>query len=469
MLGGNPRKLMGDGEARAVSPDGSQIAFVRGTEMPQSIWVMDEDGGHARKLVGQTYDTFGPVAWSPDNRKFAFVRYFIQPPDHLLRMGALETYNFDNGATNSILYDPGLWASVAWTRDNRLIYSLHERSSTSADSNLWVVPLDPRTGTVRGPAERLTDSPDGKVLASVSDSGKALTYLGLRFNGHLYVAKVPRKGEANEAPTRMKLDEGDNYPFTWTPDGESVIFASTRDGVSHLYKQGIYQPTPDLLVGGHERVWIARISPDRSEILYGVWPVNGNQDGQARILAIPLSGGSPRGVLRGNGIWDFQCARAPANVCIMTQTTGEKTQYSTFDPKTGLIKAALTIQGGISSESFSPDGTTLAAVPAGSSGRIPAEIQLYSLRDGSRTTLKLKGWGINFGLDWNPDGKSLWINANNSKNVMAVVNVDLQGNVTPLFEDRENQVGWAVPSPDGSRVAYYKAKFTSDVWLLRDF
>jgi len=329
--------------------------------------------------------------------------------------------------------------------------------------------LDPRTGTVRGPGQRLTDSPDGKVIASVSDSGKALTYLGLRFHAHLYVAKVPRKGETKEEPTRMKLDEGYNSPWAWTPDGESVIFTSDRDGVNHLYKQGVHQLTPDLLVGGHEWVWIARISPDRSEILYGVTPLNGNQGGQTRILAIPVNGGSPREVLGGNGIWDFQCSRAPANVCIMAQTTGEKTQYSTFDPKTGVIKAALTIQGWILSESFSPDGTTLAAVPAGSSERIPAEIQLYSLRDTSRTTLKLKGWGINFGLDWNPDGKSLWINANNSKNVMAVVNVDLRGNVTPLFEDTENQVGQTVPSPDGSRVAYYKTKFTSDVWLLRDF
>jgi Tol biopolymer transport system component len=200
-----------------------------------------------------------------------------------------------------------------------------------------------------------------------------------------------------------------------------------------------------------------------------VTPLNGNQGGQTRILAIPVNGGSPREVLRGKSIIDFQCARAPANVCILTHTTGEKTQYSTFDPKTGVLKPALTIQGGILSESFSPDGTTLAAVPAGSRGRIPTEIQLYRLRDASRTTLKLEGWGINFGLDWNPDGKSLWINANNSKNAMAVVNVDLQGNVTPLFEDTENQVGWAVPSPDGSRVAYYKNKFTSDVWLLRDF
>jgi hypothetical protein len=89
--------------------------------------------------------------------------------------------------------------------------------------------------------------------------------------------------------------------------------------------------------------------------------------------------------------------------------------------------------------------------------------------DASHTTLKVKGWGLGYGMDWNPDGKSLWVQARTSKGVEAIVNVDLQGNVTPLFEDAENRFGWAVPSPDGSRVAYYKLSCSSNVWLLRDF
>ena len=79
VLGGNPKKLVDDGEARAVSPDGSKIAFVRGADMPQAIWVIDVDGSHARKVIGQTGDGFGPVAWSSDNRTLAFVRYFVKP------------------------------------------------------------------------------------------------------------------------------------------------------------------------------------------------------------------------------------------------------------------------------------------------------------------------------------------------------------------------------------------------------
>jgi Tol biopolymer transport system component len=131
-----------------------------------------------------------------------------------------------------------------------------------------------------------------------------------------------------------------------------------------------------------------------------------------------------------------------------------------------MLKPALTIQGANFVESFSPDGTTLAVAP---DRRIPAEIQIYNLRDASHTTLRVKGWGIDYGMDWNLDGKSLWISARNSKNVMAVGNLDLKGNVTPLFEDTENRFGWAIPSLDGSRVAFFKISISSNVWLLRDF
>ena len=245
---------------------------------------------------------------------------------------------------------------------------------------------------------------------------------------------------------------------------------SDRGGVPHLYKQGAHQLTPDLLVGGDEGVGIVRISPDRSEILYELDPANGTQGGApTRILAVPVNGGSPREVLRSNGIYDFQCARAPANVCIMSQTSEETTHISTFDPKTGGVKPALVIQKGADfPKSFSPDGTTLAVAPD-FGARIPGEIQLYNLRDASHTTLKVKGWGLGYGMDWNPDGRSLWVHVRTLKGAEAIANVDLQGNVTPLLEDTENRVGWAVPSPDGSRVAFYKQSMSSNVWLLRDF
>jgi hypothetical protein len=134
-----------------------------------------------------------------------------------------------------------------------------------------------------------------------------------------------------------------------------VIFVLDRGGVSDLYKQSVHQSSPELLVGGDEPVVIPRISPDRWEILYSLEPVK--QGDPTRILAIAVNGGSPREVLRANDIGDFQCARAPANGCIMAQSNRETTQFSLFDPKTGVVKPALTIQQGTNlGDIFSPDG-----------------------------------------------------------------------------------------------------------------
>jgi dipeptidyl aminopeptidase/acylaminoacyl peptidase len=75
VLGGPPRKIMEEADARGVSPDGQQIAFVRGGNLHEGIWVMSADGDHAHKVFGEPGDKFGGVAWSPDGRRLAFARF----------------------------------------------------------------------------------------------------------------------------------------------------------------------------------------------------------------------------------------------------------------------------------------------------------------------------------------------------------------------------------------------------------
>jgi Tol biopolymer transport system component len=152
--------------------------------------VMDADGSHSRKLIGQAGDTFGPTAWSPDGRKLAFIRYiFMAGETHYKK--ELGIYDFENGAIKVVLTEEGLDPALAWTKDNRLIYSLREPPPNSRDSNVWALLVDAKTGAVRGPAQRLTDSPDRKVLASVAVSGSSLAYVQMSVHAHIYVARVP--------------------------------------------------------------------------------------------------------------------------------------------------------------------------------------------------------------------------------------------------------------------------------------
>ena len=57
-LGGSPRKLSDDAREAAVSPDGSQIVFLRGATNSQELWLMGAGGEQPRKLAGETGDLF---------------------------------------------------------------------------------------------------------------------------------------------------------------------------------------------------------------------------------------------------------------------------------------------------------------------------------------------------------------------------------------------------------------------------
>jgi hypothetical protein len=35
-----------------------------------------------------------------------------------------------------------------------------------------------------------------------------------------------------------------------------------------------------------------------------------------------------------------------------------------------------------------------------------------------------------------------------------------------MFEDSQMAIGWAIPAPDGKHLAFWKARGTSNVWML---
>jgi Tol biopolymer transport system component/DNA-binding winged helix-turn-helix (wHTH) protein len=468
VLDGKPKWLMENGEPEAVSWGGSKIVFARGEVFPQELWVMSADGSQARRITTANQQTiFGAVAWSPDDRKLAFIR-FVYEPGYFDGKGVMGILDLANGTSKDLLEDAGLENALAWTRDNRLIYSLREPQPNRSDSNLWAVAVDPQTSTLRGAPQKITDGPDRKIEVSATKDGKALAYLRVSERSHIYISPLGKAGENPATTTRLSLDEGNNLPYAWTPNGESIIFTSDRDGVRHLYKQGLHEATPELLMGGDSAVMIARLSPDRSEILYTEAPANRTAEAEIRIMAIPLGGGSPRQVLQAQGIEDIQCPRGKSESCVMIKLRDSRAVYSMFDPKTGAQKTLSSSPLVKRNHSISPDGKSMLVAEYRQRG-IPAKVFLYSLRDNSSKTIRVEGWGEIEYLDWDADGKTFWISAANAKNVRGLLRVDLQGHATPFLTETDKYLGWGISSPDSKHIAYWKGDSSANAWLLRNY
>lgn len=190
-----------------------------------------------------------------------------------------------------------------------------------------------------------------------------------------------------------------------------------------------------------------------------------------RLMRLPLSGGTPQLILREQGINNFQCARAPSQTCVLSRIGNNKLILSTFDPATGKQTQIHSVEDPewfLQNWSLSPDGRTLALAKKHRTATI-ADILLVPVAGGPQRTLILDNWfSIGF-IDWAADGKSVWVNAASSAGVRTLLNVDLRGKTRPAFEEKEMDLGWAIPSPDGRQVAMWMSAASANAYLLEGF
>lgn len=489
LLGGAPRKLVDQARWPSVSPDGAQIAFVSGAEAKwlgrqanQSIWTMQADGTKLRKVLEDAEAPFDPPVWSPDRRMIAFAqsRYHggKYHADWMSNKSEIEILHMTTGHREAILADEELDSALVWLPDWRLVFAKFEAPPNQEDSNLWFVRIDPRTGHVSSSATRLTNETGSISALSSASDGKRLTMVRESLQPDVYVADLEAGGTKLSTPQRLTLDERQDFPYAWMPDNKSVLFASDRDGVFHVFKQALDQPEPDLVVGGSEPASGARLSSDGSYILYVQFPTMVHERGRARLMRMPVAGGPPQVVLEEEGINNQQCAHAPATLCLFGVIDEHGERFFTFDPLKGKGQEIpqLAVESGDYASynwSLSPDGRTLATATKQRAFTTTSpnvlSIQLISMSDFTRKTIPIPGWAGITGLDWAADNKSVWTSAYTTNDTWGLLNVDGQGRVRPMLQENKMIVGWAIPSADGRHLALWEASGNANVWMLEKF
>jgi len=178
-------------------------------------------------------------------------------------------------------------------------------------------------------------------------------------------------------------------------------------------------------------------------------------------------------VLQRAGLGNIQCARPPSDLCLYDLRTATQLSFFRFDPMTGESEelSQIRVQDEASfayNWTLSPNGKILATAKGKAVQKDP-NITFISVEDGSKSTVTAQAWaGIN-SIDFAADSRSVWASAFTNTGKWALLNIDLQGHTKTVIEDAQMAVGWAIPSPDGKRLAFWKARGTSNVWMLEGF
>jgi Tol biopolymer transport system component/DNA-binding winged helix-turn-helix (wHTH) protein len=473
VMGGEPRKLADEGWRPSISPNGEQIAFLRNSRKGDNeIWMMQGDGSQPHLVRSADGSFCGTPVWSPDSHTIAFARS-IYVPGTAASNTEIDALDLATRKSQALLARPGIGPSLAWLQDGRMVFPLYEAPPNQMDSNLWWIRVDAHALRVTGSPTRITSQAGAIADITVSSDATRLALVRRLIQPDVYVADVRERGGALGPLKRLTLDERADVPYSWTPDSRSVIFVSDRYGNSNIFKQDVDAPTPDLLVGGKEELSIPRLSPDATQVIYLIQPKVGAATSPVRMMRVPLSGGASQMILEGPGIMNQQCARLPSTLCLYSEMISHnEMRLYTFDPVNGkgqeIEKARVVDEDAYAYNwSLSPDGSMLAMSRKFATHE--SAVRLLSLVDGSERTIPIPGWPGIASFDWASDGKSIWVVASTSTEAKTLLNVDLQGRIRPVLEEEKMMLGWAIPSPDGRKVALWKASGGSNVWMVENF
>ena len=473
LLGGNPEKLLDNAAGGSVSPDGSRIAYASGPKFGSELWVMDSDGANARRVAlarkpDQPNLGDGWIqhpAWSPNGTRLAYVEAHLATPDPPLFANSLLTRDANGGDLQVVMKDdsrlrPALW----WTADGRVLFAyLNDPTSEREETGVDSISIDERSGKAAGPPQRVTEGQGWIGALSATSDGKRLVISRGNTTRQVFITEPDPGNHRWKAPRRLTLDTNESLATAWTADSKAVLFVSDRSGTWKLFKQNIDETTAEVLVEGSS-MRFPRLSADGLHVLYLVETQGSDHSLPASLMSRPLAGGPPRLILRENGITNYQCARAPSQLCIFSKLVGYDHLLLSFDVKHGAGREIARIPNGLSHWSLSPDGSRLALVLA------PHRIRFLSPDTGAAHDVSLNDWPV-FNIDWAADGARLFIRSITSAGVPVILALDGSGKAEVVIEGQaHSNFTFFIQSPDGRHgILEMPTPGDNNAWMVENF
>jgi DNA-binding winged helix-turn-helix (wHTH) protein/Tol biopolymer transport system component len=475
LLGGNPEKLIDNAAGGSVSPDGSRIAYVPGPKFGSELWVMDSDGGNARRLalarkpdqpnLGDGWIQHS--AWSPNGTRLAYVESHVasaqaDPPQFA---DSLLTCDANGGDLQVVLKDDSrLRSALWWAADGRILFAyLNDPTSEREDTGVESISIDERTGKGATPPQRVTEGQGWIGGLSATSDGKRLVVSRGNTTRQVFITEPDPAKRRWKTPRRLTLDTSESLATAWTADSKAVLFASDRNGTWKLFKQNIDETTAEVLVEGRG-MRFPRLSADGLQVLYLIESQQGDHSFPASLMSKPLAGGPPRLVLRENGINNYQCARSPSQLCIFSKLVGYDHILASFDLEHGAGREITRIPSGGSHWSLSPDGSRLALVVD------PHRIRFLSPDTGAAHDVSVNDWPV-FNVDWSADGARVFIRSITSAGVPVILALNAAGQTEVVIEGQvDSNFTFFIQSPDGRHgILEMPTPGDNNAWMIENF
>ena len=198
------------------SPPGDGLAYVSYFSGQPALYWVDLASGDKRPIVEDGQHNFTPT-FSPDGQWVAFTRSVA---------GNTEIFKMSRrgGSPVQLTHSDRIDANPAWSPDGREIAFTSDRSGTA---QIYV--MDAEGGNVR----RVTRQGLNNDGATWHPEGTRIAYAQRNEAGHRYDIAITDL--VTEETQVLTSGPGSNEAPSFSPDGQRIVFESTRDGSSQIW------------------------------------------------------------------------------------------------------------------------------------------------------------------------------------------------------------------------------------------
>lgn len=447
VLGGPTLKIADNVGAPTLSPDGSQMAYMKMFGEETRLFVANFDGTNPVEIVSRHEPDylnmfwFAP-AWSLDGRNIAFS---ANQSDENGRYEALLAVDVETRAERKLT--DARWQQVGqsrWLADGLVVAAAE---TSTGPKQLWHISL------TDGAATRITRDLNDYVNLSLTSDAKTLAVIQ-----NNSVSNIWTLSEGSPTPKQLRSEAGTFNEIIWLPDGR-LAYTSNAGGSSEIWTMNADgTDVRQITTGANARLGLA-ITPDEKQLIFAA-----ERDGKYNLWRIAIDGSNLTRITNGEGEYYPQCT--PDGRWIVFQSGGN---YPTLwkMPLVGGDPIKIT-KTKASRPSVSPDGKYVAYHYLDSSSEgLRWGVGINNIETGERIQrFDFPPSVVERLVKWTRDGRSIaFLNSPNG-----VPNIWLQPldgrPATPLTDFASDNIIAFNWNADGRQLAVIRGVETSDVVLI---